>query len=239
MDVHLSRAARCAVIGSCAAVAPVLAAQPGPSANQALTRAAAVYAHVTTARGTFEQTIDNPLTGRSDTARAEFQQERPSRLAVRYTQPAGDRVVADGKWVWVYLPSATPDQVLRVPVSDGHGTPAGGAVSLDYINQFLTDPAARFTISGAGTAVLNGHQTTIVVLVPRDPDDQIARAKLWIDDTDGLVRQFEVADPSGTVRLFRILSESFNVPVDRSAFQFKPPHGVKVVDQSALANGTG
>ena len=54
--------------------------------------------------------------------------------------PAGDRIVADGKWVWVYLPSATPDQVIRMPVGDGHSTPAGGAVSLDFISQFLTDP---------------------------------------------------------------------------------------------------
>ena len=114
----------------------------------------------------------------------------------------------------------------------------GGAVSLDFISQFLTDPAARFTVTGAGSDTLNGHSTTVAVLVPHDRDDQIARAKLWIDNGDGIVRQFEVTDPSSTVRRVRVLTESFNVPVDRSVFTFKPPHGVKVVDQSALVNGT-
>jgi outer membrane lipoprotein carrier protein len=197
-----------------------------------------VYAQVTTARGTFEQTLDNPLTGRSDTARGEFQQKRPSRLAVHFTAPAGDRIVADGKWVWMYLPSATPDQVVRMPVRDARSS-QNGPVSLDFISQILTDPSKRFTISTAGVDTLGGHPTTVAVLVPHDPDDQIARAKLWIDDADGVVRQFEVTDPSKTVRRIRVVSETFNVPVDASAFEFTPPHGVKVVDQSTLVNGTG
>jgi outer membrane lipoprotein carrier protein len=231
-----SRAALMVMIGSIVAPTTTLRAQLSPTA--ALDRAAKAYAHDSTARGTFEQTVDNPLTGRSAVATAEFQQERPSRLAVRYTNPAGDRVVADGKWVWVYLPSATPDQVVRVPLSDNRGTPAGGAVSLDFISQFLTDPASRFTISGGGMDTIAGHPSTVVMLVARDSDDQITHAKLWIDDADGIVRQFETTDPSSTVRRFRILSESFNVPVDRSAFKFSPPHGVKIVDQSQLVNGT-
>lgn len=236
MRFHWTRTA--AVVLVAAGATAARPAQAQESATAALNHASSVYGHVTTARGTFEQTIDNPLTGRSDTARGDFQQERPSRLDIRFTNPAGDRIVADGKWVWVYLPSATPDQVVRMPVSDGHNTPVGGAVSLDFISQFLTDPAARFTVTAAGSDTLNGHSTTVAVLVPHDRDDQIARAKLWIDNGDGIVRQFEVTDPSSTVRRVRVLTESFNVPVDRSVFTFKPPHGVKVVDQSALVNGT-
>jgi outer membrane lipoprotein-sorting protein len=71
-----------------------------------------------------------------------------------------------------------------------------------------------------------------VVLVPRDPNDPIARAKLWIDDGNSYVRQFEVTDPSGTLRRVRVQDETFNGPVNRSLFKFTPPPGVKVVDQS-------
>jgi outer membrane lipoprotein carrier protein len=231
-------AAVAALIGlSALPLAPALAQ---PTAAAALKHAAAVYARVTTARGSFEQTLTNPLTGSSPVvARGDFQQERPSRLSVRFTDPSGDRIVADGKWVWVYLPSAAPDQVVRMPVTDAHNTPNGGAVSLDFISQFLTDPATRFTITGAGADTLGGHQTTVAILVPHDPEDQIARAKLWIDDNDGIVRQFEVTDPSSTVRRVRVETETFNVPVDRAAFEFTPPRGVKIVDQSTLVNGAG
>jgi outer membrane lipoprotein carrier protein len=225
-----------AAIGACISARPVVAQQ---TAAAALKHASTVYAHVTTARGTFEWTLTNPLTGRSDTARGEFQQERPTRLAVRFTAPAGDRIVADGKWVWVYLPSSTPDQVVRMPVSDNHGTPSGGAVSIDFISQFLTDPAARFTVANGGSDTVGGHHTTIALLTARDPEDQISHAKLWIDDEDGIVRQFEITDPSSTMRHVRVLTETFNGAVDRSAFAFKPPPGVKVVDQSSMVNGAG
>jgi outer membrane lipoprotein carrier protein len=211
-------------------------AQSSPAAT--LNRAAAVYAHVTTARGTFEQTLTNPLTGTSAVARGDFQQERPSRLAVHFTDPSGDRIVADGQWVWVYVPSATPGQVMRMPVGDGRTASTGGAMSLDFIGQILTNPAARFAITGAASDTIEGHRMSTVVLVPHDAGDQIARAKLWIDDVDGLVRQFEETDAGGTVRRVRLVTEFLNVPVDRSAFKFTPPPGVKVVDQAAMVNGT-
>ena len=84
------------------ASARALAAQ---STDQTLDRAVAAWAKVKTARATFEQTVTNSLTGSSANARGEYQQQRPNRVSIRFTDPAGDRIVADGASVWVYLPS--------------------------------------------------------------------------------------------------------------------------------------
>lgn len=214
---------------------PTVHAQLSPQA--VLDHATAAYAHVTTAQGTFEQTVTNPLTGTMATARGEFVQERPSRLAVRFTDPSGDRIVADGKWVWVYVPSATPGQVVRMPVAEGSSATPAGAASVDYISQFLTNPAGRFDVAGAGSDTVESHRTHVIVLTPRD-SAQFTRAKLWVDDGDGVVRQFDVTDASGTVRHVRLTKVVFNQPVDRSAFAFTPPRGVKVVDQATMLNGT-
>jgi outer membrane lipoprotein carrier protein len=202
-----------------------------------LNHAVAAYAHVTTVRGTFEQSLANPFTGTTASARGEFVQERPSRLSIRFTEPLGDRIVADGKWVWVYVPSATPGQVVRTPVTDDTGAPTGSAASVDFISQFLTNPAGRFDVSGAGTDTVVAHLTHVIVLLPHD-SAQFTRAKLWVDDADGVVRQFEVTDPSGTVRHVRLLTVAFNGPVDRSSFTFRPPAGVKVVDQASMLSGS-
>jgi outer membrane lipoprotein carrier protein len=228
------RVVRWAALGMALAamLTPPLRAQQ--DANAILSHAVSAYSHVTTARGTFEQTLTNPLTGTTAAARGEFVQERPSHLAVRFTDPSGDRIVADGKWVWVYAPSATPGQVVRMPVAD---QAAGGASSVDFIAEFLTGPAGRFDVSAAGADTVAGRQTHAIVLVPHEAE-QFTRAKLWVDDADGVVRQFEVTDASGTLRHVRLTKVAFNVPVDRSAFAFTPPPGVKVVDQAALLNGT-
>jgi outer membrane lipoprotein carrier protein len=201
--------------------------------NAVLDRAVAAYAHVTTAQGTFEQSLSNPLTGTSEKARGDFVELRPSHLSVHFSEPAGDMIVADGKWLWVYVPSSTPGQVIRMPVDNGRNTSlSAGTVSVDYIAQFLTGPTTRYVVSGAGPDTVAGRATYAVVLVPRQ-SGQITKAKLWVDDADGAVRQFEITDAAGTVRHVRILKETFNAPVDRTLFAFTPPHGVKVVNQTA------
>jgi outer membrane lipoprotein carrier protein len=214
--------------------APVLRAQHDATAT--LTHAVDAYAKVTTARGSFEQSLTNPLTGTTAVARGDFIQQRPSHLAVHFTAPsADDRIVADGKWVWVYVPSATPGQVMRMPVSDEAA--GNGPVGVDFLTQFLAKPMMdRYAVSDAGADTVAGARTHAIVLIPRGAA-QFTRAKLWVDDTDGVVRQFEVADASGTIRRVRVLKVTFNVPVDRAAFTFTPPAGVKVVDQSSMLNG--
>ena len=64
----------------------------------------------------------------------DFQQDRPNRLAIRFTDPAGDAIIADGKAVWVYLPSSAPGQVIKRPATDR------GSVPIDFTGEFLASP---------------------------------------------------------------------------------------------------
>src|ERR1043166_8668998 len=111
-------------IGSTLALSPTREsrAQANP-AEAAVDRAAAAWARMRTATGTIEQTVLNSLTGSSATLHATFQEERPNHLSVRYTDAKGDAIVSDGKWLWIYLPSSTPGQVLRRPASDRANVP--------------------------------------------------------------------------------------------------------------------
>src|SRR4051794_23766111 len=91
------------------AVAP--AGLHAQSVDVTIDRAVAAWNKVKTMRGTFDQTVTNPLTGSSASAKGKFIQERPNRLAIRFSDPATDAIVSDGKVVWVYLPSSAPNQV--------------------------------------------------------------------------------------------------------------------------------
>jgi outer membrane lipoprotein carrier protein len=201
--------------------APALLAQ-SPSAT--LDRAIAAYAKVKTVRATFSQTITNPLMGNRMTASGEVQQRRPGFLSVRFTDPAGDRIVADGKHVWLYLPSTAPGQVLRTRLD------APGAAMPDVTAQFLDAPKSRYTVADAGRASAAGRPAHALTLVPKDESLPFARATIWVDDEDALVRQFETADENGVVRRVTITKLAINVPVEESAFRFTPPRGVRVVD---------
>lgn len=190
-------------------------------------RAAAEHAKMRTARVQFTQVITNPLTGNRINARGQVLRRAPSLLAITFIDPAGDRIIADGNDVWVYLPSTNPGQVMKL-------TPGGSdAERLDPASQLLRSPRSRFNIADGGPATVGGRATRVVLLTPKGRES-FTRAKVWIDTRDGLVRRFEVTEPSGLVRNVTLTSIQANVAVPASAFRFTPPRGVRVIDQGQL-----
>ena len=203
-----------------ASAAPVGAQTAGATID----RAVAAWNKVTTLRATFEQSVTNPLTGSAESAKGEYQQQGRRRISVRFTDPAGDRIVADGEALWLYLPSTTPGQVIR--------TSPGNGGTVDFTEQFLASPKTRYTVGDAGKASVDGRGAHVLTLVPKSTSNApCARAEVWVDDADGLIRQFEVVDGSGLTRRVRLTSLRVNVPVDARAFSFSVPKGVKVVRQ--------
>src|SRR5437868_2962102 len=75
------------------------------SIDATLDRGLRAYNSARTTKATFEQMLSNPLTGSSSKARGELLMRRPNQLSVKFTDPSGDRIVADGGMLWVYLPS--------------------------------------------------------------------------------------------------------------------------------------
>lgn len=220
------------LLAICSMVATPLLAQPAAKdpADAAIDRAVAAYAKVKTARATFEQVLTNPLTGTTITARGELQQRKPNQLAVRFSDPRGDLIVADGAWVWIYLPSTNPGQVIKVRMG------RDGAGSMDVVGKLLESPREQYAITDGGPATIGGRATRMLSLAPRR-QTQFTAATVWIDDRDGTLRQFEVTEASGLVRRVRLLSLSLNVAVPKSAFVFTPPAGVTVLDQDAAMGG--
>ncbi|MEO8878923.1 MAG: outer membrane lipoprotein carrier protein LolA [Gemmatimonadaceae bacterium] len=206
-----------------AVTAVPLAAQ---SADSTLDRAVAAYATVKTARISFTQTIDNSLMGTKVTTQGELQQRRPSRFAVVFGEGSGDRIVSDGQYVWVYLPSTNPGQVIRAKLGADVGAP-------DFAAQFLESPRKSYTVSGGAAATIDGNATHGVVLTPKSKESPFTKVTLWVNDGDALLRRVETVDQSGVTRLITVTKFAKNAAVDPGAFVFKVPAGVKVYDGPA------
>jgi outer membrane lipoprotein carrier protein len=205
-----------------------LAALPlhAQSVESTIDRAVAAWGKVKSVRGTFEQTVTNPLINTSATSRGSYAQERPNRLSIRFSPPAMDAIVSDGNVVWVYLPSSAPGKVIKRRASEG-------SVPIDLTGQFLEQPRSRYSIAAAGTKTIDGHPAHGLTLTPKPGKGApFTTATVWVDDDDALIRDFEETETSGIVRHVHLTSIETNGPVDRAAFSFVVPRGVSVVDQT-------
>jgi outer membrane lipoprotein carrier protein len=209
-------------------LAAVMIATAVASANaqsNAVDRAVAAWKPVKSVSGTFEQTLTNTLLRSTTTAKGTFAQQQPNKLSVRFTDPAGDAIVSDGNYLWVFLQQAAPGQVLKRPVTDDMASPID-------IGQFLDAPAARYEITVRGAETIGDRRTQAVYLLPKKGTQAPFKiAQVWIDDADGLIRQFEVTESSGLVRRIRLTKLNLNPAIPASEFKFTVPKGVRVVER--------
>src|SRR5262245_17701088 len=191
------------------------------SAPDALLRAERAYQGVTTLQARFVQTIDNPMLGKPEVATGTVFIGRPDRFAMRFTDPAGDRLVADGQWLWAYTPSTVPGQVIRQPI------PREGALSPNLFAQFVERPLERYTATDAGVDSVEGVPVSNVRLVPRSDDVPFREAIIAVDSA-GMLRRINLVEESGQRRLLVFNDVQTGMAIPAGEFQFKVPRGVKV-----------
>ena len=199
------------------------------SPEAVMERAVKAYAALNSVRAEFRQSITNPITGTSATSRGVLLRKDPDLLSINFTDPKGDRIVSDGQSLWIYLPSTAPGQVIKTSAK------ANNALAMvDPGGAFLSSPAARFTMSGAGTATISGRKMNVVNLVPKKENGIFTRAKLWVDAASSLIRQFEVTDANGLKRVVTITAIQPNASVAASEFRFTPSKSMRVLDSATF-----
>jgi outer membrane lipoprotein carrier protein len=188
--------------------------------------ASAAYQAVGTFSADFVQVVTNPMVGEPDTTWGKLYQEPPNLFAMRFTRPKGDRIVADGRSLWLYTPSTTPGQVIRTPI------PAVGTTGPNLIGQFVDRARGRYRARyvRADTLALDGV-ADVIALDPKDPTLPYSHAVIWIARSDSLVRRMEIAEISGQDRTIMLRALQAHADVPRGEFKFSVPHGAQVIDQ--------
>lgn len=214
------------------ALAAALALLPVPARGQAsgagaqqaavtvMEAAAAKFRATSSVCADFTQHLSVPLLGDERSGRGRLCQERPGRFAMRFTEPAGDAVVLDGTWVWIYYPSMDPKQVLRFPVA---ASPGG----FDLFKEFLEDFASKYEVEAEGSEAVAGQSTVRVRLRPRRAASYRA-AVVWIQP-DGVLRQVRVEEENGSVRTVTLTRVQMGAAPPAGWFVFTPPPGAQVV----------
>lgn len=195
----------------------------GQSVDSALARAQRAYDGMKTLKAAFYQTLTNPMLGGPEESRGVLFLQPPGRFAMRFTQPAGDRVVADGRWLWVYTPSSVPDQVIRQTI------PVAGANTPNLFSQFVDHPLERYRASYLRADTIAGEAVDVVRLVPRAQDPPFREALLAISRETGWMRRLSLAEASGQRRDLVFERLDVNLVIPPSELRFTVPRGTRVV----------
>ena len=204
----------------------VFLALQSPDPWPILDRASATYQTIASLSADFVQIITNPMIGTPDTTRGRLYQMRPSRFAMRFTAPKGDRIVADGRFLWLYTPSTTPGQVIRSRI------PEYGTTGPNLIGQFVEQPRERYTAQYVRADSLpDAGPVDVIRLVPKGHEQPYSEAKIWVGREDGLVHRVEIVESSGQERTVMLRNIKVNRGVPGRELTFSPPAGIRVVDQ--------
>ena len=148
-----------------------------------------------------------------------------SKLSMRFTDPAGDAIVMDGEHIWVYTPSTTPKQVIRLKV------PSDPTFGPNLLAWFLTRPTERYNSRFVKSDAVAGRGVDVVALTPLDRNLPFSNALVYLDQYDYLPRRLEVKEKSGNLRTLILTGVETNRRYSSNTFTFDVPSGVKIIDQ--------
>lgn len=187
-----------------------------------LALANSAYASLDRLRAVFSQRIENPLLGRTREGRGSWHQAGRNRFRMDFDEPADDVYVADGSCLWLYEPSLH-DQVMVSALEEGVeiGT-------IDILGRLLSEARTRYDGVEDGVEDIDGVETRVVSLTPRQLPARYVEVRLWIGVPDRYVRRFQIREENQTLRTVTLTRLEPQAPIDPSVFDYAPPAGVPV-----------
>lgn len=198
----------------------VLSAQ---DVTSALNRAEIAYRGLTTLTAEFKQTLVNPMLGAPETTGGRIFLVPPSRFSMRFDEPNGDRIVADGTWLWLYAPSTVPGQVIRQSI------PQSGVSSPNLIGQFVDRPLERYEVTYVGEDNVAEETVDVLRLTPLGGSLGFRWAEIAVARSDGILRRMDLMEDSGQRRILVFSAIRTQVRIPEGELRFDVPQGTRVI----------
>ena len=167
-----------------------------------------------TLTASFTETSTSPLLAKPLVERGRVVVERPSRVALRYTEPSPRVVVIDGDRMTVSWPAAGVHSNRDIGAAQKR-------VQKYFIDSSPDELRSHFQISAREAVDRPG--TYLVTMVPKRKQIQegLARLELWLDRKSLLLSEMRMTFPGGESKVMTFEDVQPNAPVDPSMFRVK------------------
>ncbi|GJL80922.1 MAG: outer-membrane lipoprotein carrier protein [marine bacterium B5-7] len=176
------------------------------------------YSDVSTFGADFEQVVLDENLNRVEESSGHMWISRPGKFRWDYEPPLEQQIVSDGERVWVY--DIELEQVTVRRLDDALGrTPAillAGRGNLDQ----------SYVIEDRGLV----GQVEWVALIPRETDSNFSEIQLGFEKSE--LRLLQLADQLGQITRIVFSNNEVNSTLMATLFDYAPPPGVDVIDDS-------
>lgn len=200
------------------------AAVPDKKVRKELQQLERFYKQVKTLKARFVQRVSSTNASKQEESAGVFYLQRPGKFRWDYTMPFEQRIIADGKRIWVY--DVDMDQVIVKELDLVLGnTPAvllSGTHELKQ--QFQVRPLEN----------LQGRTDALswVLLIPKNKESNYRQIVLGFNQDD--LKVMELIDNFEQKTQMDFMEVTRNPKLDASLFVFSPPPGVDVIGSKEI-----
>jgi outer membrane lipoprotein-sorting protein len=168
-----------------------------------------------TLTASFVETTTSTLLTRPLVASGTLAVERPSRIALRYTQPDERIVLIDGDTMTMSWPSRNVRQSKDIGAAQKR-------IQKYFVDTSPDELRSHFTIGAREADDRPG--TWLVTMVPKRKQilEGLARLDLWVDRTTQLMVAMKMTFPNGDTKLMTFTDVKPNAPIDAAVFKGTP-----------------
>lgn len=166
---------------------------------------------------TFSQHVKFGVTNQEQTFNGLFIMKRTNKFRIELEDRT---IVTDGKSTWSY--SVSTNQVLIDKYKEDPNGFSPDKIFVNLPKQYIT--------TSLGNEKIDGKETSIIKMIPRDDSQMIKWMKIWVDTDDWLAKKIEILDLSDNVSTYIIKKFQINTGIDDKEFEFKIPTDAEVID---------
>lgn len=181
-----------------------------PSFDELYSRGQKTNASIQTLTARFTEKTTSALLSGAVEERGSLYVQRPSRVLMRYEEPAGKTVLIDGKRMIIVVPSQKLRQTLNI--EDAQGRVQG------MLKSDAGDLRRLFDIQLQDRSARPGTHEVLMTPKRKQIRENLTRLELWVPDTTGLLEAMRMTFASGESKLMEFRDVVPNAVIDPAVF---------------------
>lgn len=170
------------------------------------------------------ETISTKDTKTSQTLEGKLILKKPNKFYLEFTKPMIQKVISDGKTIWIYIPEMKQVMKQQVTGQDATNDP------ILAVGKIFETLQKSYDIVLEGSEKVEGEDTYLLSFTPKIGNENLPKMKTCISKNTWLPVKTDIMEMTGSNISIVFKNLKINTNVDSKLFEFKPPKDVEIIN---------